>query len=377
MNTDFSFDVTAQKYVAPDYKFEAGRCSEPLPKVSSSTLSAFERLPTELRQMVYEYLGYPISNRNIKWTSDWFTEEEILVWKQIFRYEFWRWDATPNCGGRLRYAWTIGILAHTIEPLHPSRPPEDRDVLSWGAARDDYDPVLVLVNKNIRADIISSVFGRMEVMFNFQLSDRAIHYSRLESSWTFENDRPEGFYRMFMRNEDFHYLTNVSIGELAGYTFSTNMPHTKGRISARTVLARQAMSIDYLAKHCLSIRTFRVTPNLGKFGTGYGRRRRGPKVVSARALEPIIRALGHLAVARETLEKIIITQQFKVGFPKTKDSTWWKEIEIVPSLDTVPVTEEYTIDLKDILWTLRESKVLDAKEEIYKLLPRMDESSTS
>jgi hypothetical protein len=375
MNTDLSFDFAAQKYVAPIYEFEAEECSESSPKTPSSTLSAFECLPTELRQMVYEYLGYPISNRDIKWTcSDWDTEEEVEVWKHIFRYEFWRWDATPNCGGRS--ADSIGILANTIEPLFPSRPPKDRDVFNWDAA-SDFDPVLVLVNKNIRADIISSVFGRIEVMFNFQLSDRAIHYSRPEYSDTFYNDRSEGFFRMYMPNTDFHYLTNVSIGELAGYTFSTNMTHTKSRISARTVLARQAISIEYLAKHCLSIRTFRVTPNLGKFGTGYGRRRRGPKVVSARALEPIIRALGHLAVARETLEKIIITQQSKVGFPSTKDWGYWKEIDYMTSRNSMTVTEEYTIDLKDVLWTLRESKVLDAKEEIYKLLPRMDESSTS
>jgi hypothetical protein len=36
---------------------------------------------------------------------------------------------------------------------------------------------------------MSGMFHNMEIVFGFQLSDKAIHYCRPDGSWTFANNR--------------------------------------------------------------------------------------------------------------------------------------------------------------------------------------------
>jgi hypothetical protein len=363
MDTEYDYELTAQKYCSPLDKInsEADRNHSSDPRTTS--LSFFERLPLELRQMIYVLLEYSIGSRIAEPEGEIATESDEEWWldtvrAKILRYEFWRWDTSPAS----EYG-TGHILAKLYHPRIPRWRRPARTIFWYHC----YDKALLFVNRNLRAELISSMFGNIEIVFNFQLSDKALHYSRPESSWTFCNSRSEGLYRMLMPNMDFHCLTTVTIGQYAGNTFSTNVPHTRSRISTRTVIAKQALSIQYLAKHCLSLRTFRVIPGLGNMGTGSNGRRRASHGISSRALQPMIQALVQLAVMRETLDVIIFTRQWRVEQIEMEELLD-DESGCSTTLEDEKSVGEYTIVLKDVPWSLRENRVLDATKDIFKLL---------
>jgi hypothetical protein len=51
---------------------------------------------------------------------------------------------------------------------------------------------LLRVNKNIRTELIDTMFAdtEIEIEFGFQLSDKAVHYSEPNPTWTFDNQLP-------------------------------------------------------------------------------------------------------------------------------------------------------------------------------------------
>lgn len=150
-----------------------------------------------------------------------------------------------------------------------------------------------------------------------------------------------GRYRMYMPNQDFQNLTKITLNDKVGYTFSTNRPHCPCRIRARQVLAKQALSIRYLAAHCHSLRVLKLIPHLGKCGTKFNRRKRDHKSTATQATRPVILALEKLARECKTLEEIVI--------------------------GLVAVLEDQAIALKNVPWYLREDIVAQEAEMIFKI----------
>jgi hypothetical protein len=50
---------------------------------------------------------------------------------------------------------------------------------------------LLRVNKNIRTELIDTMFADTKIEIGFQLSDEAIHYSEPNPTWTLGNQLPE------------------------------------------------------------------------------------------------------------------------------------------------------------------------------------------
>jgi hypothetical protein len=143
---------------------------------------------------------------------------------------------------------------------------------------------------------------------------------------------------MFISNVDFQHLTKITLNEQVGYTFSTNPPHALGRIGARQGLAKQALSIRYLAAHAHCLRIFKLIPHLGRYVSLANGRGRHPNGTAPQAPRPVILALAELAVKCERLEEIILA----------------------------PVTSRQNlIIVKDVPWYLREDLVAEQAEAIF------------
>jgi hypothetical protein len=60
----------------------------------------------------------------------------------------------------------------------------------------------------------------------------------------------------------FAYLTNVTISSSVGTTFESKRPHRLAKVSARTKLAKKALSLRSIAANCPLLTTFTVEPYL-------------------------------------------------------------------------------------------------------------------
>jgi hypothetical protein len=165
---------------------------------------------------------------------------------------------------------------------------------------------------------------------------------------------------MYWLNEDFEYLTKITLGLFAGKTFSVNFPHSLSEISERKSLARQAMSIRYLADHCHSLQTFSIFTDLGRHGLGRSRRDRGLRTTAPQITQPIVLALATLAVKCETLEAIVIS-------PPCDWNIVSDAYNIVRTFDEKPGTNQVVV-LQDVPWYLREDKVLEEADVIFKMM---------
>lgn len=99
MEADFP-GLCVQKYVRPVEDMDVS--PNPLERTSfphTAQLSAFERLPLEIRQMVYSWLGYPVggSVRTKDYVRNPVKDDLISCWllKKIVSFSLWRWDGTP------------------------------------------------------------------------------------------------------------------------------------------------------------------------------------------------------------------------------------------------------------------------------------------
>jgi hypothetical protein len=92
MDTDYT-GLPIRKYTTPIEDVQStmgGGLSSPAP-FRHVARSSFERLPLELRQMVYSHLGYPVAGK--VWIQD-PHDYRFRLHASIEHLEFWRWDVT-------------------------------------------------------------------------------------------------------------------------------------------------------------------------------------------------------------------------------------------------------------------------------------------
>jgi hypothetical protein len=138
---------------------------------------------------------------------------------------------------------------------------------------------LLCVNEFIRDDILTLLrFGNVPVTFHFELSNKAVHFNEPNDTYAFWNDRPRyvvqkpslisrtnehsGCYKMNLTPIFFAYLTQVTLSSSVGASFESNRPHRLAKVSARTKLAKQALSIRFIASHCPLLEKLVVEPYL-------------------------------------------------------------------------------------------------------------------
>jgi len=100
-------DMVVRKYITPIEEIECDSiCSADVHYQAAFQLSAFERLPLELRQTIYSWLGYPVGGKMWRFASrskpldnGGTTYIYYRVHATILNFDFWRWDATPLASG--------------------------------------------------------------------------------------------------------------------------------------------------------------------------------------------------------------------------------------------------------------------------------------
>ncbi|KAH7061667.1 hypothetical protein BKA63DRAFT_497764 [Paraphoma chrysanthemicola] len=375
-----SLELSIQKYVEPveDMNMLANPVGRTEPR-QPVTLSPLERLPLEIRQMVYSWLGYPVGGK--LWTTqlvhkkapdadEWSDCDYETIHAGIAQFRFWRWNGIP-----LKYNTYQDVEVTLKHPFlqKPSYtcevrrcPISDNIAKTTKFENRSIESSLLLVNKNIYSELVSEMFGKTEIVFGFQLSDRSIHYCEPGDSWTFTSNRAIGRYRMSIANRDFCHLTRITLNSLVGDNFSTNYPRAPTQISAREFLARQASTILYLADHCASLIVFKLSPNLGKLHTDNKRRRSGRQTTLPSGIWQIILALTKLAWKCEKLEDIIVTPDYV----ERKVEGWpWASRTTFPNsqLDQLKWTER-SIRVKGVPSYLRADIVKDEAKAIFKAL---------
>ncbi|KAH7068502.1 hypothetical protein FB567DRAFT_555376 [Paraphoma chrysanthemicola] len=377
-------ELSIQRYVEPVKDMDT------MPKLVGHTnlhqsvaLSTFERLPLEIRQMVYSWLSYPVGGR--LWTTQLVHKTDLdanecsdceyeTIHAGIAQFRFWRWNGTPlkyNAYQDIEVTLKHPLLRkqfYTCEVRGYSSPDDIAKTTKF--ANRSMESSLLLVNKHIYAELVSSMFGKTEIVFGFQLSDKAIHYCKPDDSWMFTTDRVInhyiGHYRMSIANRDLRHLTRITLTSLVGDNFSTNYPCAPTQISAREFLARQASSILYLADHCASLVVFKFSPNLGKLHTDNKRRKPGRQSTLPSGIWQIILALTTLAWKCERLEEIIVTPHYveeKVeAWPRASRTTFPNS-----QLDQLKWTER-SIRVEGVPSYLRADMVKDEGEAIFTAL---------
>jgi hypothetical protein len=112
MDTEYSF-IPVRKYQTPVEDVELESLPSPTSR-QQPLFSAFERLPVELRQRVYSFLGYPVGGKvwmdvpGRNFSCDWlYTPARV----KIAYFDLWRWDATL-----LSQGFPQGIRAYLDHP---------------------------------------------------------------------------------------------------------------------------------------------------------------------------------------------------------------------------------------------------------------------
>ncbi|KAH7123989.1 hypothetical protein B0J11DRAFT_507029 [Dendryphion nanum] len=170
--------------------------------------SLFERLPAEIRYMIYEFLHYPITR-----------------------------ITNPN----------RGLPAKTICY---------RDL---NTVREKL--TLLGVNRRIRTELLGLIFSKTTVSFGYHRGDEPVLWNTDDFCWHYECDMFRvSFYQMDWSSSFFESLVSVALSK----STDTRMPnynwYQSEHVSMRTRLAEQAMAIRFIADHCPRLVFFTYYP---------------------------------------------------------------------------------------------------------------------
>lgn len=210
-------------------------------------------LPLEIRQEIYHYLGFPILGH---WWAPCNVHESCS--------ESEDWEATAHVTNHL-YSESKALRKFVLEFT------ESRDtVFQWKVARLTKSHMkhllslsyaygcraIMYVNKFIYADIHTMIYHNTPVIFNFQLSNKAIH----RRNWPHEDEH--GFVVMSPSPWEFQFMTDIILTGNIGQGYEAEMPHgeTVVRKWHRGRIVKLALSIRYIARHCLYLRRLTFKP---------------------------------------------------------------------------------------------------------------------
>jgi hypothetical protein len=217
------------------------------------------------------------------------------------------------------------------------------------------------VNKNIRAELIDTVFANTLIKFSLQLSEKAIYFSRRLKREQYPDDCLNTRCNMRVPQQLFGSLTRVKLCGDAGNDFPTNYPQREWEISDERRLARQASSITYLSDHCPWLKDFTLSPALGRYSDGVSRFKGHLRSTAPQAVQPIIRALARLAEKCEYLEVIRVTPPTRDHASESEKAKWLACFDERAGAD-------HEIMLVGVEWYAREDKVLEEAEVVFRVL---------
>jgi len=127
--------------------------------------------------------------------------------------------------------------------------------------------------------------------------------------------------------EDFRNLTKVVLTIDIGYSTSGTRPQ---------ILAKQALSVRFVAQHCPQLVTFEMTPHLpgcfGDLGPSFWDRK---SIVAAKAVRPLVKALAYMSVECKFLEVIKMPRAISYVLGNNTKDRWpylhgaiWPEVAL-------------------------------------------------
>ncbi|KAH7120814.1 hypothetical protein B0J11DRAFT_532606 [Dendryphion nanum] len=262
----------------------------------TNPLSPLELLPPEIRLQIYEYLGFPPSSKRL-WLHPWngihcFPRTKIM---SIHRpapesRDEWIHDLMkltaitfydPFCRStgatatilrvgqqsenvrRIPRAGKAGQVKVLIERKCEEGCVYCRRVGKWMP----FEVGMMGVNRRIHGELCGMLYGGVVVEFRFELSERAVHFSR--DFWEKHGRKYWGGYAhmgthpapLAISAHTFLHFTSIFLSPLIGTIHETKTPsHT--RYYYTRVVRRQADSIRFLARHCPNLVRLKYTPHI-------------------------------------------------------------------------------------------------------------------
>lgn len=132
---------------------------------------------------------------------------------------------------------------------------------------------------------------------------------------------------MRMPIEDFRNLTRVVLTIDIGYSCSGTRPQ---------ILAKQALSVRFVAQHCSQLVTFEMTPHLpgcfGDLGPSFWDRK---SIVAAKVVRPLVKALTYMSAECKFLEVVKIPRAISYVLGMNTEDRWpylhgavWHEVAL-------------------------------------------------
>ncbi|KAF2278177.1 uncharacterized protein EI97DRAFT_456615 [Westerdykella ornata] len=225
-------------------------------------LSAFEKLPAELRHEIYSHLGVLVARR--LWTG---CRKDNCGYRSHPGCDTGSyWDTQSDGSDVPEYEHRSRVLEVEFE-----RPDERSGAFVMESRTVDghnwtYYYIILLkdwpllhICRLIRDEVADLLFQNVNVRIGFELSDRAVHYD----NWTnYYNNKPGHgvFRRMTLNPSWFASMTHIHLTREVGSGFNAKRPGAayKPRPNLTRALEKQAKTLLFLAKYCPALVTLRA-----------------------------------------------------------------------------------------------------------------------
>ena len=314
--------------------------STPFNSMPSNTSSnILSRLPAELRQIIFSYLGYPVGGHI------WIDCDESPYRRKAVRHKFWKCPKRANgdeCNIEVRHK----IEKVRFDDCYPSKGMSAHIELK---PRQLYrtrimEPSLLRVNKEFRTELMDLVFGNNDVEF----------YGPLTDDTAFQLDtRTPPRYRIEPRclglipSTMAHMTSIILLGSCHGHT---------GRENA---WKEDCQSLRFIAKHAINMRCLTYSTWEGSFYR-----------MSTEGIMALVQTIREVTVTAKELKTLRILWKSRFGYSKKE---WEKEIMVLDK----PKWDAVVLEVWQILSGLRDEEETRSKRyeaeiamEYFRILPR-------
>ncbi|KAF2495889.1 hypothetical protein BU16DRAFT_538510 [Lophium mytilinum] len=308
--------------------------------------SRLELLPLELREEIYSHLGlpirhrYPVTCRSSDRDQDcedpfhnghFDPKNDRFIRSLLTSITF----VDPGKGWEPGYGWGSAEFARVLETSSHERY-EDGDTLHLSEYRAI--GALVCTNKFIAADVYTLLFSKVEMIFNFQLSNKAVfNYHKGWPRGDFipcEGEKKNGHYppegktqvvpyRMQLSPFPFLFMTHVTLTGSLGRSFHEEIPHPylMSRRQRRDKLAKKALSIRYVAQNCPQLES--LTLSFSHYERDQGRLKKSYFEATQLALREVARMCDCLKTVKiQVFRKTTSTEHGVVSLLDRDDYQW-------------------------------------------------------
>ncbi|KAF2278179.1 uncharacterized protein EI97DRAFT_456617 [Westerdykella ornata] len=261
------------QFTVPPLQWMADRApafAAPRPRV----ISPFEKLPAEVRHQIYGYLGFPAGRKlwlkcsetccddpsHAKpFISSWSPkhngyEHRVVLTNMIFERpdgQYDRIELEDNAAMARRRAreCTWEECGDSPATTYCTSAIFEEVKLTWG---------LLDVCKSIRAETLDLLFGQAKIRFDYELSDKAVHYDNYKN-WAANKSGTGQYFHMRLNPGWFSQMTQVHLSDSVGQGFWARRPGMPWNTSRPSVV-ENCTSLEELVIP-RGVREWHIRPN--------------------------------------------------------------------------------------------------------------------